>query len=111
MTDNKKIGEAGEKLAAEILKSRGYNIITVNFSCSAGEIDIVAAKGNLIAFVEVKTRASDDFGSPAEAVGRRKRRHIKNAALCFLQRCEMPYDTVDFQVMEIMAEHITEIDI
>ncbi len=111
MTDKKKIGAAGEALAAEILKSRGYNIITVNFSCPMGEIDIVASKGKLIAFVEVKTRTSDEFGSPAEAIDNRKKRHIRNSAIYFLEHRQQNYDSIDFQVMEIRAEHITKVDL
>lgn len=111
MTEKKKIGNAGENLAEEILKSKGYYIIKRNFSCPYGEVDIIAVKNKVIAFVEVKTRTSSCYGSPAEAVDLKKQRHIKNAAKYFLSRYKREYGTVDFQVMEILSNHITGLEL
>lgn len=111
MTEKKKIGNAGETLAEEILKSKGYYIIKRNFSCPYGEVDIIAVKNKVIAFVEVKTRTSSYYGSPAEAVDLKKQRHIKNAAKYFLSRYRREYEAVDFQVMEILSNHITGLEL
>lgn len=106
MADKKNIGNAGEELAAEVLKAKGYYIIRKNFSCPYGEIDIVAIKDKIISFVEVKTRTSYQYGSPSEAVNFKKQRHIRNAARYFLSYYKREYEKVDFQVIEVTVNHI-----
>lgn len=80
MKINNRIGKIGEKLAAEYLEKHGYEIITTNFYTKRGEIDIIARKDNEIVFVEVKTRSSDSFGKPVEAVT------ILNKNICIKQQ-------------------------
>lgn len=106
MADKKNIGNAGEELAAEVLKAKGYYIIRRNFSCPYGEIDIVAIKDKIISFVEVKTRTSYQYGSPSEAVNFKKQRHIRNAARYFLSYYKREYEKIDFQVIEVTVNHI-----
>ena len=84
------LGERGEALAIEHLRSRGYQIVAANFSLPIGrntrdaivnaEIDIVAYDEATLCFIEVKTRASDDFAPPEANVDLRKRRQIARAA-------------------------------
>lgn len=84
------LGERGEALAIEHLRSRGYQIVAANFSLPIGrntrdaivnaEIDIVAYDEATLCFVEVKTRASDEFAPPQANVDLRKRRQIARAA-------------------------------
>ncbi|TMD40920.1 MAG: YraN family protein [Chloroflexi bacterium] len=74
------LGRAGEKAAAELLRSRGYQVIGAGFLARRGELDLVCRRGNALVIVEVKTRASDAFGTPLEAVGARKRRTLRDAA-------------------------------
>jgi putative endonuclease len=78
--DRKELGMRGEDEATRLLKNKGYKILDRNYRCRFGEIDIVAREGDTIAFVEVKTRGSEDFGSPKEALDTRKRRHITRAS-------------------------------
>ena len=111
MTDKKKIGAAGEELAAEVLRSKGYYIVRRNFTCPYGEVDIVAVKDRVVSFVEVKTRTTVQYGSPAEAVDLRKQRHMRNAAKFFLSRYKREYDGIDFQVMEVTVGHITGLEL
>lgn len=106
MTDKNKIGDLGEEIAAEVLRSKGYYIIARNYSCPYGEVDIIAAKGLDLSFVEVKARTSLKFGRPAEAVDKRKQKRIKNAARYFLSSSKKRYEHIDFQVVEISVEHI-----
>lgn len=73
-------GQSGEKLAVEFLKKQGFKIIETNFKCKFGEIDVVAREGGILVFVEVKTRSSNQFGLPEEAVGYRKIQHIIKSA-------------------------------
>lgn len=107
--DNIKLGRIGEDTAAEILRSKGFQIMQRNYRCSLGEVDIIAAKGSLISFVEVKTRQSSAYGRPCESVGKAKQKHIKDAAVCYLKELErkgyVP-GRISFDVMEITAEHI-----
>jgi putative endonuclease len=74
------LGRAGEAAAAELLKRRGYEVIGAGFAARRGEIDLVCRRGGELVVVEVKTRATDAFGTPAEAVGLRKRRALMSAA-------------------------------
>lgn len=66
------LGRAGEERAAQHLIERGYTLLDRNWRCPRGEIDIVAARGRTLAVVEVKTRRSDAFGHPLEAIDDRK---------------------------------------
>ena len=70
------LGRIGEEAAADFLKQHGYVIIERNFSNYLGEIDIIATDGDVLCFVEVKTRNSDRLGSPFEAVPLAKQRKI-----------------------------------
>ncbi len=74
------LGRAGEKAAAELLKSRGYEVVGAGFTARRGEIDLICRKGGELVIVEVKTRTNDAFGTAAEAVGPRKRRALMAAA-------------------------------
>ncbi|MBQ8301398.1 MAG: YraN family protein [Clostridia bacterium] len=76
----KELGAYGEKLTAEYLKKKGYLILKRNFCIRGGEIDIIAQKGEFIAFVEVKTRTPDYMVGGLEAVNRRKQRLIIKTA-------------------------------
>ncbi|HET9411203.1 MAG TPA: YraN family protein [Candidatus Dormibacteraeota bacterium] len=74
------LGRAGEQAAAELLKRRGYEVVGAGFAARRGELDLVCRHGGELVVVEVKTRTSDAFGTPAEAVGARKRRALMSAA-------------------------------
>lgn len=80
------IGKFGEDIASKYLKDKGYKIKERNYRTFLGEIDIICEyKGNII-FVEVKTRNSDKFGYPEEAINLAKQRKIIKNALCYLSR-------------------------
>ncbi len=82
--DRRALGRAGEDLAAAWYEARGYEVVARNWRCRAGELDIVARRDRLYVFCEVKTRSSDAFGVPAEAVGPAKRARLRRlAALWF----------------------------
>jgi len=78
------LGISGENLACDALARRGYAIIARRYRTRVGEIDIVAKDGDTLVFVEVKTRTSEDFGIPAEAVTWRKQRRIVTMARWYL---------------------------
>ncbi|HUM56120.1 MAG TPA: YraN family protein [Bacillota bacterium] len=99
-------GRLGEELAAADMESKGYIILVKNFRCKAGEIDIVAKRGNVMVFVEVKTRTGKDYGSPAEAVGSTKRCHMIKAAAFYMQKFNIRGMDMRFDVAEIYVNHL-----
>jgi putative endonuclease len=81
------LGRAGEDLAARWYWSRGYQVVARNWSSRSGELDIVARRGALTVFCEVKARSSGAFGSPAEAVGHSKQVRLRRlAAMWFAEQ-------------------------
>ena len=83
--DIKKLGRWGEKQAEKLLKSKGLKILARNFRCNTGEIDLIMADiDGTIVFVEVKTRANEDFAPAELAVNKTKRKRLFSAAKYFL---------------------------
>lgn len=79
------IGDYGELTALRYLRFHGYRIISANYRCKFGEIDIIAEDRKYICFVEVKTRSENNFFSPAEAVDFNKRSKLISSANLFLK--------------------------
>jgi len=87
----KSLGNLGENLALKHLKNKGYRIIERNFRSKFGEIDIIALDGDFLVFIEVKTRWSEKFGLPEEAITPWKiRRVIKAGQYYKLLHPELP---------------------
>jgi putative endonuclease len=80
-----KAGRAAELLAQEVLLQRGYQIITTNFTCRGGEIDIIAQQGDTLCFIEVKSRSATSFGLPQDSIRQAKKRRMIVAATKYLQ--------------------------
>ena len=100
----KDTGRHGEDLAADFLDRKGYTILRRNFRLRSGEIDIIAQDGNLLVFIEVKTRSCSRFGSPFDAVDVHKQHQITRTALAFMSS-EMPRDTaVRFDVIGVYLD-------
>lgn len=76
----RELGRRGERLAADYLRRLGYRVVGSGFLARRGEIDLVCRRGDRLVLVEVKTRSSSTFGTPAESVGSRKRRALNAAA-------------------------------
>jgi putative endonuclease len=109
------IGEIGEKLAARFLIKNGYRLVMSNFKVPigrnnrgatvTGEIDLIAFDENVLCFVEVKTRSSDEFASPLAAVDLRKQRQIIRAAKVYRKTFRLfdisfRYDAVSIVLLE-----------
>lgn len=105
--NRKTVGNMGENLAKTILEYKGYVILETNYKCKMGEIDIIAKKGSLISFIEVKTRLTDAYGMGREAVNFSKQKHIKKTAEYYLMMSKNKYDECDFEVIEIGVSHLT----
>ena len=99
----KVLGKAGEKLVADTLKKQGCKLLFTNYKTPFGEADIVVLDGDEVAFVEVKTRTNEKYGTPREAVGNDKqRRYRKIAAYYGLQKGVEP--NARFDVAEVYAD-------
>ena len=85
MTERKDLGDFGERVAGAHLEAKGYRIIATRFRVREGEVDIVAQRDGVVAFVEVKTRRGDAMGTAAEQVGARKAKRLLIAAEAFGQ--------------------------
>lgn len=81
--NTREIGALGEDIAERYLKKRGYKILSRNYSCRGGEIDIICFRFGKLVFVEVKARSNDLFGRPLDAVDAEKIKRIKKAARDF----------------------------
>jgi putative endonuclease len=87
----RRLGAFGERLAALHLEAKGYRILSRNFRCREGEIDIVAQDGDTLVFVEVRTRRGDALGGPAESVTAFKEARLVAAATAYVQAlAELP---------------------
>ena len=96
---NKEVGAIGEHKASLYLKNHGYKILERNFFAKTGEIDIIAQKDGIVAFVEVKTRMQEVYGKPAEAVNYYKQKNIIKTAQLYLMKCgfekECRFDVIE----------------
>ena len=103
---NKVKGDFGEDYSCRYLKEKGYRIIEKNYKNQFGEIDIIAKDKENLVFVEVKTRGSDKFGSPAQAVNHSKKQHIINAARLYISK-NMTDLNIRFDVIEVYASFVS----
>lgn len=104
MTRKREVGDFGEEITAEYLEKNGYRILARNYSKPFGEIDIIAIKDDLIAFVEVKTRKSDAFAYAAEAVNFYKQERIRKASQAYLMENNLSDFLMRFDVSEVYLD-------
>jgi len=103
--------DEGERLAVNYLMNKGYRILERNYRVGKLEVDLIIEKGGVIVFVEVKRRKSEDFGSPAEFVNKKKQERIIKAAKVFLQRRKDFQDMdVRFDVVSVLCNTIDHIE-
>ena len=93
MADHNELGKKGEEVAVKYLKLNHYDIKEKNWRFRKNEIDIIAQKDNVIVVVEVKTRTSEYFENPKEAVTRKKQKFIILAADAYIQENEIDLET------------------
>jgi putative endonuclease len=101
MSEAYELGKRGEVLAIEHLKSIGYEILEVNWISNHLEIDIIARDGKELVIVEVKSRGTDSYEHPSEAVSNKKIRFLINAAEAYIQEKDINLDT-RFDVISII---------
>jgi putative endonuclease len=120
-SDTSLIGKAGEELAARFLQRNGFELVACNFKVPigrnrkdvqvSGEIDIIALDKDVLCFVEVKTRSSDEFSTPLSAVDLRKQRQITRTARVYrkifgLQKMRFRYDVIGIVLNKTIAPKI-----
>jgi len=80
------IGKLGENIAREYLENKGYKIIEQNYKTKYAEIDLIAKKDNVLIFVEVRSKAGEQFGSPEDTINREKKRRLKMNSMGYVNR-------------------------
>jgi putative endonuclease len=100
------LGAHGERLAERWYRSNGYEVVARNWRCDIGEVDLIAHRGRLLVIAEVKTRVSNRFGVPAEAVGIAKQRKLRRLASAWLATSRVRYDDVRFDVVAIIGNDV-----
>ena len=100
-----KFGHRGEEMAAEHLERLGFQVVDRNYRCSAGELDLVAVKCEVLVFCEVKTRRDDRFGSPAEAVGRAKQARLRRLAAQWMAEHRPGPVDIRFDVVSVIVRN------
>ncbi|MFA5363461.1 MAG: YraN family protein [Candidatus Omnitrophota bacterium] len=97
-------GRQGEEAARDFLKKNGYRILQSNYRTRSGEIDIIARDKDTLCFVEVKTRNSQAFGSPCEAVMESKQRTISFVAAYYLKEHNLLDTKARFDIVSVVRE-------
>lgn len=101
---NKAIGNFGELLSRNFLIEHGYTILEENFSCSFGEIDIIARDGKYICFIEVKTRYGIQYGLPLESITISKQRKIIRVAEYYINKHNLHKLFFRFDALEVLLK-------
>jgi len=99
--ERKELGAAGEEIAARYLARAGWRIVDRNVRYREGEIDLIAERGGVLAFVEVKTRRSRAYGTPGEAVTFAKASRIRRLAMRYLAERRPRAQGIRFDVVEL----------
>jgi putative endonuclease len=108
MTAHNEFGRAAEVEAADLLQRNGWTILERNWRAGRQEIDVIALRGTLVAFVEVKARASARYGHPLEAIGWRKRRDLARAARVWIRLNGRSGQEYRFDAVHVIGRHPAE---
>jgi putative endonuclease len=105
-------GRIGEDMAHRFLRAHGCTVVARNYRTlsGSGEIDLVAWDGGKLAFIEVKTRASEEFGPPESAVDAEKRERVQRAARDYARRAEIPWPDTRFDIVSIVLDQPPRIE-
>lgn len=104
------LGADGEALAAAWYEAHGYRVLARNWRCREGEIDLIAHRRRTVVICEVKTRTSDAFGVPAEAVNAAKQRKLRALASSWLDEAPFRPTEIRFDVASVLAGRLEIIE-
>jgi putative endonuclease len=110
MGNNIKKGSLGEEIASKYLISEGYKIMDRNYRTKIGEIDIIAIKFDILAFVEVKSRTNTNYGYPYEAVNWKKQEKIMKSSLIYLKQKGLNNYQIRYDIIEVFLYGETKIN-
>ena len=102
----RRLGADGEELVAAWYEANGYEVVERNWRCRDGELDLIVRRARMIVFCEVKTRTSDAFGLPAEAVTYEKRRRVRHLAARWLEDAPIRAIEIRFDVASVLGGDI-----
>lgn len=105
------LGKQGEQLAVEYLQRAGMRILDRNWRCAEGEIDIVAAERRALVVCEVKTRAGVRYGSPLEAINRKKHSRLRRLAVRWLIAHGILFDEIRIDIVGVLRSESGEFTI
>ena len=97
------LGRGGEDVAERLFRSQGFRILDRNYRCRGGEIDLVARRGALVVFCEVKARRTDRWGEPSEAVNHAKQARLKRLAAAWLTHRRPGAVDIRFDVVSVIV--------
>ena len=103
MNPRSALGRNGEDLAADMYARHGYRILERNYRAPEGEVDLIAGRGSTIVFCEVKTRATDRWGLPAEAVAWQKQARLRRLAARWMRERRVGEVEIRFDVVSIVV--------
>ena len=95
------IGSYGERVAAAYLRRLGYRVLIRNYLTVGGELDLICRHGEMLVFVEVRTRGGEEFGRPAESIGAKKEEALRHAARRYLEQLDREDILYRFDAVEV----------
>lgn len=105
---NKDIGYLGESLAIKYLVNKGYSILEKNYRIKLGEIDIICRKNNILIFVEVKSRYTNNYGYPIESVTYSKQKKIINISKFYILTNKYYNSNIRYDIIEVLLNNANE---
>lgn len=103
--ENLRRGKLGERAAKKFLQKQGMKFLAANFRSKRGELDLIFRDADCLAFIEVKTRSSEDWTRPAASVNAEKRRRLTRCAFDYLRLLKNPPIKIRFDVVEVLLEN------
>ena len=100
------LGADGEQAVAAWYVEHGYEVVEQNWRCRAGELDLILRRGRTFVFCEVKTRTTDRFGAPVEAITREKQVRLRHLAARWLEDAPMRPTEIRFDVASVLSGRI-----
>ena len=108
--DHRRLGVYGEDRVLRWYLDRDHRLLERNWRCADGEIDLILERDDCVVFCEVKTRSSNRFGTPAEAVGRDKQRRLRHLAVLWLAGSGRRFDHIRFDVAAVTSGRIQVVE-
>ena len=99
-----RFGRLGERAAKKHLRRHGLKFLTANFRSERGEVDLIFRDADCLVFVEVKTRASEEWSRPAAAVNAERKRRLSRTALDYLALLKNPQVKIRFDIVEVLLQ-------